>query len=88
MDQYAVTDLEIGRILIELKSKRFGIRDDRGAANGPEVVDAKLQPAVVKQIRNILIRKPAFTLNEAGIFPEILEFRRDCGVRSIAKNLR
>ena len=57
MDQHAVAALQVGRILLELKRERLRIRHDSRAADRAEILDPNFQPAVVQQIRQILVRR-------------------------------
>src|SRR5436305_4656594 len=74
MDQYTVSTLEIGRILIEFKRERFRRLNKSCAAYGAECLNAGFQPAVVQQIRNILIGRPPLALHQPSEPAEVLQF--------------
>src|SRR5262245_19155922 len=63
MNQHAVSDFQIGCVLIELERECISVRNDPRATDRAKITQAKVQPAVIEKIRDILIRMPSLTLN-------------------------
>ena len=76
MDEHTVTGLQIRSVLFQFESERlFGCENSR-PANRAESLYAKLQAAVIQQIRNFLIRTPPFALHQTREAAEIFQCRR------------
>src|SRR5580765_4347001 len=88
MDEHAVAALQIGSIFLELKREGLARRQNPGAANGAKVLHSKWQAAVIKEIRQILIRIPALALDEPCVSPEVRQFRRLRSAGPVSETVR
>src|SRR5262245_24771512 len=88
VNQNAVADLEVRRILTELERAGFLIGQHPRSTDRAKIVHTELQSAVVQQIRQVLVGMPSLALNQSREFPEILQLGCIRSARPIAKNIR
>ena len=85
MNQHTIAEFQVGGVLLKLKRERFSFRNNLCSADCPEIVHAKLQPAVIQQIGEILVCIPPLAFNEPRELSEILQLGSLRGGRPVTE---
>src|SRR5215471_11866510 len=88
MNQYTVSDFQIGCVLIKFERVCLGFGNNPCSTNRAKVAQAKVQPAIIQQIGDILIRMPSLALDQTRELPEILQLGPLGRAGTVAEQIR